>query len=139
MSTKISAKNLEIENRTVATRITLAMYDRLLEYLAVSGHLSISDYLRDLVRKDIINDMDDKTNNQDEKVQLLLHETTKLANIVLKALPEVAKQLKEETVKMTKAITIEVSKKPPMLIDVKGLPKGWGYEVVYRDAEEVEK
>jgi len=49
----VRTKKLEIETRTVATRITPAMYGKLLEYLAVSGHLSISDYLRDLVRKDI--------------------------------------------------------------------------------------
>lgn len=49
----VRTKKLEIESRTVGTRITLAMYGKLLEYVAVSSHLSISDYLRDLIRRDL--------------------------------------------------------------------------------------
>jgi len=49
----VKAEKLKIENKTVGTRITKPMYDRLLQLLAVNAHLSISDYLRDLIRKDL--------------------------------------------------------------------------------------
>lgn len=43
----------EIKQVTVATRITLPMLESLNEYLTVNAHVSTSDYLRDLIRKDL--------------------------------------------------------------------------------------
>jgi hypothetical protein len=39
--------------RTVGARITKSMYDQIHIFLVNNSHLSVSDYLRDLIRKDI--------------------------------------------------------------------------------------
>jgi Arc/MetJ-type ribon-helix-helix transcriptional regulator len=47
---KINKKN---ESRTVGARITESMYEELHDFLEGDTHLSVSDYLRDLIRKDL--------------------------------------------------------------------------------------
>lgn len=42
-----------IETTTVATRITRPMETAMLRMLSANAHISISDYLRDLIRKDL--------------------------------------------------------------------------------------
>lgn len=49
----VKAEQLKIESRTVGARITKVMYDKILELLPQNAHVSISDYLRDLVRRDL--------------------------------------------------------------------------------------
>ena len=44
---------LEIENAVVGTRITRPMYDALIKFLTLDSHITISDYLRDLLRRDL--------------------------------------------------------------------------------------
>lgn len=46
---------VNIESKTIGTRITTAMYTKILELLAINTHVSISDYLRDLIRRDLEN------------------------------------------------------------------------------------
>jgi Arc/MetJ-type ribon-helix-helix transcriptional regulator len=50
-------KRLEDQNKikqvTVSTRITSSMLERLNEYLISDAHVSISDYVRDLIRRDL--------------------------------------------------------------------------------------
>lgn len=41
------------QSKTIGTKITQAMYNKILEHLEKDTHLSVSDYLRDLIRKDI--------------------------------------------------------------------------------------
>ena len=43
----------DVKSLTIATRITLPMLEKLNDYLEVNAHVSTSDYLRDLVRKDL--------------------------------------------------------------------------------------
>ncbi|MEM3629378.1 MAG: hypothetical protein QXE06_08435, partial [Candidatus Bathyarchaeia archaeon] len=44
---------VEIETLTVATRITKPMYEALLKMLTQNAHVTVSDYIRDLIRKDL--------------------------------------------------------------------------------------
>jgi len=44
---------LEIETLTVATRITKPMYEALLKMLTQNAHVTVSDYIRDLIRRDL--------------------------------------------------------------------------------------
>lgn len=48
-------KGAQIETTTVATRITKPMQHAMLEILQANAHVSVSDYLRDLIRKDLEN------------------------------------------------------------------------------------
>jgi Arc/MetJ-type ribon-helix-helix transcriptional regulator len=41
------------QSKTIGTKITRVMYNKILERLEEDTHLSVSDYLRDLIRKDI--------------------------------------------------------------------------------------
>jgi len=49
----VKAEELKIKNKTVGTRITRVMYNKILELLPANAHVSISDYLRDLIRRDL--------------------------------------------------------------------------------------
>lgn len=49
----VKAEELKIESKTVGTRITKVMYNKILELLPANAHVSISDYLRDLIRRDL--------------------------------------------------------------------------------------
>jgi len=40
-------------SKTIGTRITQALYKEILERLEENTHLSVSDYLRDLIRRDM--------------------------------------------------------------------------------------
>jgi hypothetical protein len=41
------------ENAVVGTRITKPMYEALLKHIALNSHITVSDYLRDLLRRDL--------------------------------------------------------------------------------------
>jgi Arc/MetJ-type ribon-helix-helix transcriptional regulator len=43
----------EIESTVIATRITKPMYEALLRLLTLDAHITISDYIRDLIRRDL--------------------------------------------------------------------------------------
>jgi|GEM_PF-2079136 len=43
----------EIESTVISTRVTKPMYEALLRLLALNAHITISDYLRDLIRRDL--------------------------------------------------------------------------------------
>jgi hypothetical protein len=49
----VKIKGLKVESKTIGAKITKGMYERILEFLATNSHISISDYLRDLIRKDL--------------------------------------------------------------------------------------
>ena len=44
---------LEIESTVISTRITRPMYKALLQLLTLNTHITISDYIRDLIRRDL--------------------------------------------------------------------------------------
>ena len=47
-------KQIEIETIVVATRITKPMYEALLKMLlSWNAHVTLSDYIRDLIRRDL--------------------------------------------------------------------------------------
>lgn len=43
----------ESENAVVGTRITKSMYEALLKFMALDSHVTVSDYIRDLLRRDL--------------------------------------------------------------------------------------
>ncbi|MEM2439956.1 MAG: hypothetical protein QW493_01915 [Candidatus Bathyarchaeia archaeon] len=49
----MSKQKVEIETLTVATRITKPMYEALLRALTQNAHVTVSDYIRDLIRRDL--------------------------------------------------------------------------------------
>ncbi len=44
---------VKTESVTLGVRITKTMRDKILELLIVNAHVSISDYLRDIIRHDL--------------------------------------------------------------------------------------
>jgi Arc/MetJ-type ribon-helix-helix transcriptional regulator len=54
------------ESVTVATRITKAMYDAVQRIVQLNAHVSVSDYVRDVIRRDLerkgLLDMEDTKN-----------------------------------------------------------------------------
>jgi hypothetical protein len=44
---------LDSRNAVVGTRITKSMYEALLRLMAVDSHVTVSDYLRDVLRRDL--------------------------------------------------------------------------------------
>ena len=47
------SRQTEIETLTVSTRITKPMYEALLRILTKNAHVTVSDYIRDLIRRDL--------------------------------------------------------------------------------------
>ena len=47
------AKRRKIPQKTVGTKITMPMYDAMQQLLMVNAHVTPSDYLRDLIRRDL--------------------------------------------------------------------------------------
>ena len=43
----------QIKQQTVSTRITQPMLEKLNEYLIIDAHVSLADYIRDLIRRDL--------------------------------------------------------------------------------------
>lgn len=43
----------DAENVVVGTRVTRPMYEALVKLLALDSHVTISDYLRDVLRRDL--------------------------------------------------------------------------------------
>ncbi|MEM3824238.1 MAG: hypothetical protein QXH87_04820 [Candidatus Bathyarchaeia archaeon] len=44
---------VEVETLTVSTRITKPMYEALLRVLTQNAHVTVADYIRDLIRRDL--------------------------------------------------------------------------------------
>lgn len=47
------SKQTEIETTVIATRVTKNMYEALLKRISLDAHITVSDYLRDLIRRDL--------------------------------------------------------------------------------------
>ena len=43
----------EIESTVISTRITKPMYKTLLKMLSLNAHVTVADYIRDLIRRDL--------------------------------------------------------------------------------------
>jgi len=46
-------KQVEIESLTISTRITKPMHKALLKMLSLDAHITVADYIRDLIRRDL--------------------------------------------------------------------------------------
>jgi len=52
----------ELQNITVATRITKPMHEEILGILASNAHVNMADYLRDVIRRDLESRMEKEAN-----------------------------------------------------------------------------
>jgi len=47
------SKQVEVETTVIATRVTKPMYKALLKMLSLDAHITVADYIRDLIRRDL--------------------------------------------------------------------------------------
>jgi len=47
------SKKVEVETTVIGTRITKPMHKALLKMLSLDAHVTVADYIRDLIRRDL--------------------------------------------------------------------------------------